>query len=394
MDKEKTEYLQSLQEEKGKVDDALENTKRLLAEEIDRVQSGRDKDKYVEVHQGKPTKMRIKVLIPLKEFPKYNFVGKLLGPKGSTLKQLQEETGTKMAVLGKGSVRDKKKEEDMRKEGGKYAHLNEELHVQVEAFGHPVENYRRFSVAVGELQRFLVPDDNDDIRQQQMQDMMYLNGEKPQVQPLQQVARGRGRGRGAPSPRGGNVGAPRGGGVTGLLGSAPPMGRPVPPPASARGAPSRGGGGVRGGGIRGGRGGQPARAPPMQMNVQPRQPPPQQQPQAYEEEYYGAGAYEEQTFTNYAEQEYADPYDQTATAGAGDTQCFDYGHGAGGAREQSYEDYGEQQWGNGKSAFGKAPMPPRGRGGMAGGMGGGMTGRGGMAERAHPYGGAPRQPRY
>jgi hypothetical protein len=36
-------------------------------------------------------------------------VGKLLGPKGSSLKALQEETGTKMAILGRGSMRDKQK---------------------------------------------------------------------------------------------------------------------------------------------------------------------------------------------------------------------------------------------------------------------------------------------
>ena len=39
----------------------------------------------------------------------FNFVGKLLGPKGNTLKRLQEETMTKMAILGRGSMRDKAK---------------------------------------------------------------------------------------------------------------------------------------------------------------------------------------------------------------------------------------------------------------------------------------------
>ena len=39
----------------------------------------------------------------------FNFVGKLLGPKGNSLKRLQEETLTKMAILGRGSMRDKNK---------------------------------------------------------------------------------------------------------------------------------------------------------------------------------------------------------------------------------------------------------------------------------------------
>lgn len=39
----------------------------------------------------------------------FNFVGKLLGPKGNSLKRLQEDTMTKMAILGKGSMRNKEK---------------------------------------------------------------------------------------------------------------------------------------------------------------------------------------------------------------------------------------------------------------------------------------------
>ena len=42
-------------------------------------------------------------------FQQVNFVGKLLGPQGSTIKRLQEETGAKISVLGKGSMRDKNK---------------------------------------------------------------------------------------------------------------------------------------------------------------------------------------------------------------------------------------------------------------------------------------------
>lgn len=39
----------------------------------------------------------------------FNFVGKLLGPRGNSMKRLQEETGVKMSILGKGSMRDKEK---------------------------------------------------------------------------------------------------------------------------------------------------------------------------------------------------------------------------------------------------------------------------------------------
>lgn len=42
-------------------------------------------------------------------FLQFNFVGKLLGPKGNSLKRLQEDTITKMAILGRGSMRDRNK---------------------------------------------------------------------------------------------------------------------------------------------------------------------------------------------------------------------------------------------------------------------------------------------
>lgn len=39
----------------------------------------------------------------------YNFVGRILGPRGMTAKQLEHETGCKIMVRGKGSMRDRKK---------------------------------------------------------------------------------------------------------------------------------------------------------------------------------------------------------------------------------------------------------------------------------------------
>lgn len=82
-----------------------------------------------------------------------------------------------MAVFGRGSMRDKQKEEELRKEGGKYAHLNEELHVSIEAFAHPIDCYSRLSHALYELRRHLVPDYNDEVTLSQVQELRYLNGE-------------------------------------------------------------------------------------------------------------------------------------------------------------------------------------------------------------------------
>ncbi|KAF5915305.1 hypothetical protein HPG69_011770 [Diceros bicornis minor] len=107
----------------------------------------------------------------------FNFVGKLLGPRGNSLKRLQEETLTKMSILGKGSMRDKAKEEELRKSGeAKYFHLNDDLHVLIEVFAPPAEAYARMGHALEEIKKFLIPDYNDEIRQAQLQELTYLNG--------------------------------------------------------------------------------------------------------------------------------------------------------------------------------------------------------------------------
>ncbi|XP_042201837.1 KH domain-containing, RNA-binding, signal transduction-associated protein 2-like, partial [Callorhinchus milii] len=114
--------------------------------------------KFLDLVSNKNMKLAERVIIPAKQHPKFNFVGKLLGPRGNSLKRMQEETGTKMSILGKGSMRDKALEEEMRKSGeNKYAHLSEELHVLIEVFAPPSEAYSRMGHALDEVKKYLVP---------------------------------------------------------------------------------------------------------------------------------------------------------------------------------------------------------------------------------------------
>lgn len=74
------------------------------------------------------------------------------------MKRLQEETMCKMAVLGRGSMRDRKKEEELRGSGdSRYAHLFEDLHVEISTFAAPAEAHARIAYALAEVRRFLVP---------------------------------------------------------------------------------------------------------------------------------------------------------------------------------------------------------------------------------------------
>ncbi|CAL8257443.1 unnamed protein product [Lota lota] len=175
--------LPELMAEKDSLDPSFVHAMRLLAEEIEKhedddgVKKEEEVKKYLDIISNKNIKLCERVLIPVQQYPKFNFVGKLLGPRGNSMKRLQEETGAKMSILGKGSMRDKGKEEELRKSGeAKYSHLSNDLHVLIEVFAPPGEAYSRMSRALDEIKKFLVPDYNDEIRQEQLRELSYLNG--------------------------------------------------------------------------------------------------------------------------------------------------------------------------------------------------------------------------
>ena len=89
-------------------------------------------------------------------FLQFNLVGRLLGPKGLTLKRIQAETQTKMTILGRGSMRDKKREEELRESGDPaHSHLNDDLHVLIEVNG-PFSEYKLMA-GVAEVRKMLIP---------------------------------------------------------------------------------------------------------------------------------------------------------------------------------------------------------------------------------------------
>lgn len=363
-----TVLLAELEKEKSSLGGETPHTLKLLIEEIDRVQKGQV-EKYKAVHHDRPIKITEKILIPVKEFPKFNFAGKLLGPKGSSLKKLQEDTGSKMSILGRGVMRDRNKEEELRKQGGKFAHLNEEQHVLVEVFAHPVEAYQRLGAAVTELRRYLVPDYNDDIGMAQRQEMGMTPGQN-------------GASHGGPPQRGRGRGGPGRGAPGGMRGRG----------ASLMNAPGGRGGAQAPRGAPRGRGGMGAPRAPAPARHEPPAP-------KYEQD-YGSSYGSQQSFDNYQAPSYQESsYEQTAGASydyqdtsyqdqsqsydqggyeatTTESQYYDYGGGAS-SRDQGFG--GDQGYGDSwqsQTTYGKAPSSGgRGRGG----------GGGGGEFRSHPY---------
>uniref|UniRef100_A0A7E4WD02 KH domain-containing protein n=1 Tax=Panagrellus redivivus TaxID=6233 RepID=A0A7E4WD02_PANRE len=118
-----------------------------------------------------------KVFVPQKEHPEYNFVGRILGPRGMTAKQLEAETSCKIMVRGKGSMRDKKKEEANRGKPN-WEHLNEELHVLIQCEDTANRVDIKIAQAVNQVHKLLVPspEGEDELKKKQLMELAIING--------------------------------------------------------------------------------------------------------------------------------------------------------------------------------------------------------------------------
>ncbi|BAH92637.1 Os04g0385700 [Oryza sativa Japonica Group] len=118
----------------------------------------------------RPPKLQKKLYIPMKEFPGYNFIGLIIGPRGNTQKRMEKETGAKIVIRGKGSVKEGKllQKRDMKPDPSE----NEDLHVLVEA-----ETQEALDAAAGMVEKLLTPVDEvlNEHKRQQLRELAALN---------------------------------------------------------------------------------------------------------------------------------------------------------------------------------------------------------------------------
>ncbi|XP_072979983.1 KH domain-containing protein At5g56140 isoform X2 [Typha angustifolia] len=126
---------------------------------------------------GLIVKKTVRVDIPVDKYPTYNFVGRLLGPRGNSLKRVEATTDCRVLIRGRGSIKDPTREEMMRGKPG-YEHLNDPLHILVEA-ELPIEIIdTRLMQARDILEDLLKPVDEsqDFFKKQQLRELAMLNG--------------------------------------------------------------------------------------------------------------------------------------------------------------------------------------------------------------------------
>lgn len=152
------------------------------------------------------TRHELKYFIPLKEYPDYNFIGLIIGPRGNTIyirpagmqtleervghrdsshlqvhwivtllvsysgntqKRMEKETGCKIVIRGKGSVK------EGRVKGKMNDGDNEELHVLVQG-----EDEEKVKKAGEMVQKLLVPVDENqnEHKARQLRELACING--------------------------------------------------------------------------------------------------------------------------------------------------------------------------------------------------------------------------
>merc|ERR1719253_125840 len=111
-----------------------------------------------------------KIVIPVDEYPTYNFIGLIIGPRGKTQKDMESKTGCKIAIRGKGSVKEGARG---RRNGAQMDGDNEPLHVLITG-----DDPTAIDAAAEMVESMLVViDDEKNVhKQNQLRELALLNG--------------------------------------------------------------------------------------------------------------------------------------------------------------------------------------------------------------------------
>ena len=117
----------------------------------------------------KQTRFERRVYIPVRDYPDYNFIGLIIGPRGSTQKQMEKETGCKIVIRGKGSS----KEGKSRTSGRPDESENDDTHVLVTG-----DDRAKVDSAAAMVEKLMVPVDDatNEHKSKQLRELALING--------------------------------------------------------------------------------------------------------------------------------------------------------------------------------------------------------------------------
>jgi protein quaking len=118
----------------------------------------------------------VRLEVPTDAYPHFNFIGRLLGPRGNSLKRVEASTGCRVFIRGKGSIKDPIKEEQLKGRPG-YEHLSDPTHILIEAELPADVIDTRLAQAQEILEDLLKPveESQDFLKRQQLRELAVLN---------------------------------------------------------------------------------------------------------------------------------------------------------------------------------------------------------------------------
>ncbi|XBW36315.1 hypothetical protein QEN19_001897 [Hanseniaspora menglaensis] len=121
----------------------------------------------------KPNFFKEKFYVPVEEYKHINFVGLLLGPRGATLRNLQQQSGCRIQIRGKGSFKEGRSQEELPK--GSMS-ISEPLHCLVIADS---ETKLKTGLKACEsivMKAITSPTGQNDLKREQLKELAKLNG--------------------------------------------------------------------------------------------------------------------------------------------------------------------------------------------------------------------------
>ncbi|TQS33694.1 hypothetical protein Golomagni_05950, partial [Golovinomyces magnicellulatus] len=120
----------------------------------------------------RPTKTQEKVYVPVNDYPEINFIGLLIGPRGNTLKKMETESGAKIAIRGKGSV----KEGKGRSDAAHTSNQEEDLHCLIMADTEDKVNKAKKLIHNIIETAASIPEGQNELKRNQLRELAALNG--------------------------------------------------------------------------------------------------------------------------------------------------------------------------------------------------------------------------
>lgn len=108
-----------------------------------------------------------KFYLPVQTYPEINFVGLLLGPRGQELKRLETESGARISIRGRGSIKESGQEQNDETEG---------LHCVVSSAS--IECVSKAFALIQQIVDMVIetPEHKNDMKRQQLRKLAELNG--------------------------------------------------------------------------------------------------------------------------------------------------------------------------------------------------------------------------